>query len=456
MDTPVWTAIYSPWVFASLGSLLAYISVRSEWNSRLRRPSRLRAQLPALSAVALLVCFSISFAFGLGLSEAAGAVTPWVYRQLTYTASWWENAVTWSGLASLLATTACLEMLSRQWVRQQPGASRKTLLVLSSLLVCSTLGATFVGQANAVPTGVHKITGNVFAFAGEGAELVNIAFDWNANSEGVAYLDIPFTIMVEVEGAPSTSIPFVVFGDGILMNTPLSDRTDTPVERGQVGDFQYGEMTPSGCEVMNASVSALDSLFEEFRGIRGSVETDEAGRGQAILWFETSKPLNVIYGARSSVVLPALNVEAFPNASCALGTGILAGIWTPPQNYGLDVAVGADQLDPEAIIISAQPRASYADPPSDADLRWHEVGSPTTDDGIKLYAEYEISTLGTTSHAQTQIFLAALMWGLALQALFELVRQWPVRISTVEMRSIAMSPNQHLRRRERKLRGSRR
>jgi len=320
----------------------------------------------------------------------------------------------------ILGLLAALAVPGRAGLGHADRPSRPlTRPVITLILTCvaAYTGSAALGSATAVLTrGPAPAHVEVWATSGVTSldldVTVGAVSDWEADP---AFVTGPVVVEIDVEGVPGESGHVVLAGD-TYFETSGWDSVNDIVE---VDAREYVGASRVGDECLDTGITSIGG-FTSARALMVKVPITDAGTGHARLSYTDDRQWWRGSADRSEVTLPS--VDFAPAGSCAAPAPGHDDAWFVPPTWSVVEQAGQPNLEAgDIVVVPRVPDARselWEDRPA---ARWTAHSTPAGVAG-GVSPAYRLETVNTRTRATTYSFAAALMLGLALTGVVDLVR----------------------------------
>lgn len=395
----------------------------------------LRRQPPLGLLVAAITGSATGALFAIGWSEILTSGPPWQHVSFATPPPWMPAGAARPVVVSMLVSAALAVVLPRASV----GGNRwwRTVLNRTSMTLALTL-VTALGGSIALGDGIasanHSTTTTRLAVsAGPGVDhlgvVVTIGGMYEPPDGGPAFVEGGVNVSATVTGRAGEVAEVLLLTDDFLAWSPWV--SNSVIET--VLPSEWTTWEPSG-ESCQRSAGGRPGEFDSYdRGLVVGIPILADGTGIASVDFTAERRWWNASGDRSEVWLPRVSLEG---PACTQTPVLGASRWSAPARWSLSEAPAQAFLAPGDEVIEplggdgvsglfGLPPASDS-ATSGAQMYPRQARWATSSDVIPsttvLQPMYKLVTAHTRSRASTMTFVAALLWGLTLTGVFELVR----------------------------------
>lgn len=318
------------------------------------------------------------------------------------------------------------------------GRQEASRAVITITIVCITgyLGSAALGSATAVVTTSPKPP-NLEIWSTVGAEEVELqivvgeAGDWDADP---AFPTGPVEVEITVRGTPGQLAYVVLVGDQHLETSKWVADTATVSE---VDPRDFVHATRDGTRCVEGVITGT-GWFTSARALKVGVRISEDGSGRAHVKYTDERRWWRASGGRSEVSLPVVSFA--DQSSCVIPPDAGADAWFVPARWTLVERAGQPNLAAGDLVVVYRVDDGQSELFKEKSAARWTLRSGSEGESGSLAPTYRLETVNTRSHATTSAFVAALMYGVALTGLFELVRAagpgWRVPTGTLARSSV--------------------
>ncbi|GEM_PF-3742928 len=240
--------------------------------------------------------------------------------------------------------------------------------------------------------------------------------DWDADP---AFPTGPVEVEITVHGTPGQLAYVILVGDQYLETSEWV--ADTP-QFSEVDPRDFLHATRNGNRCVEGVITGT-GWFTSARALKVGVRISEDGSGRAHVKYTDERRWWQASGGRSQVSLPVVSFA--DQRSCVISPEAGADAWFVPPRWSLVELAGQPNLGAGDLVVVYRVDDGQSELFKEKSAARWTLRSGSGGKGDLLAPTYRLETVNTRSHATTHAFVAALMYGVALTGLFELVRAGP-------------------------------
>ncbi|WP_136640820.1 hypothetical protein [Subtercola vilae] len=399
----------------------------ASWMPRKRTRAAVLVLLVAATVTATFIAFIAT--------QISYASSPWdvTYSFVTLPA-WMPNLSPWAAGVTAIVALAVVMYLKREWlVKGSWRPALKTGVTMCAILIAGAGGVALFARTVGDASASYRTPPQLFAFANQ--DVTSLDVDLVADNKGtsVAFLDTGYHVDVHLTGIPGSRAQFLLVGEGYFATSPFSSSTAIEVPP---SPSLWGSSSGNDCNLSGVGESDAFTYIAGDRHLLGSVVFDGSGNAAASVQFGSHVATFNYAGDVSQVHLPELHLSELggDSTTCFIAAAPYSGVWKSPATYTGSVSLANPDLLPGNVL------EQVGDPtPADSsntgptilgskDLTFAlKATAPeaTNRSGYEILPFYVISGPEVETFKNTLSFVSALLLGVALAALVELLRSWP-------------------------------